>query len=264
MTNRDMRMAIAQQPMKWTTTENVAQIVASLALAAEQGASICVFPELALTGFHRGIREQAVPMVVDPAVRQVQAACRAHAIACALGAPTFDEGEAILNSYLHIDAAGQIVSSVSKNGLTPAEQTFFKPGTERPTMRFGGRVCSTVMCREVDDLDAIAAQLQHEPVELVFWPSLVGHPPGTVHPTSQDTSDLGYINRSAVLARRLGAFVVQCNWPNALNTPDSTYLGESKVYAPDGEILITLPRDEPGVGVFALGERAFRWVPVPA
>ena len=258
-----LRMAIAQQPMSWTTTENVAQIVASLALAAEQGACICVFPELALTGFHRGIREQAVPTVVDPALRQVQAACGAHGIACALGAPTFDADGAILNSYLHIDAAGHIVSSVSKNGLTPAEQTFFKPGTQRPTMRFGGRVCSTVMCREIDDLEAIALQLQAELVELIFWPSLVGHPPGTVHPTPQDTADLGYVKRSAVLARRLGAFVVQSNWPNALNTPDSSYLGESKVYAPDGEILLTLPRDEPGVGVFSLGERAFRWTPMP-
>jgi omega-amidase len=259
-----LHMAIAQPPMRWTAAENVAQIVASLALAAEQGASICVFPELALTGFHRGIREQAVPTVIDPALRQVQAACRAHGVACALGAPSFDAGGAILNSYLHVDATGGIVSSVSKNGLTPAEQTFFKPGTERPTLRFGGRLCSTVMCREIDDLEAIALQLQAEPVELIFWPSLVGHPPGTVHPTPEDTADLGYFKRSAVLARRLEAFVVQSNWPNALNTPDSTYLGESKVYAPDGGLLITLPRDEAGVGVFALGERAFRWTPTPA
>jgi hypothetical protein len=58
--------------------------------------------------------------------------------------------------------------------------------------------------------------------------------------------------------------VIQSNWPQALNTPESTYLGESKAYAPDGEILLTLPRDQAGLGVFTLGERAFRWTPLPA
>lgn len=258
------RMAIAQQPMRWTTADNVAQIVAALALSAEQGAGLCVFPELALTGFHRGIREQGTRAVVELALRQVQAACRTHAIACALGSPTFDASGTILNSYLHIDTTGAIVSTVSKNGLTPAEKTFFAPGTGRPVMEFAGRSCTTVMCREIEDIEAIILQLQHERVDLIFWPSLVGNPPGTVHPTPEDTADLGYFKRTAVLAQRLKAFVVQSNWPNALNTPDSTYLGESRVYAPDGEILLMLPRDEAGVGIFTLGERTFRWAPLPA
>ena len=120
------------------------------------------------------------------------------------------------------------------------------------------------MCREVEDVEAVAAQLQGVAVDLVFWPSLVGNPPGTVHPTQADTDDPGYFKRAAVMARRLSAFVVQSNWPMALNTPDSTYLGESKAYAPDGEILLTLPRDEAGVGVFTLGERTFRWTAMPA
>jgi predicted amidohydrolase len=258
------RMAIVQQPMRWTTADNAAQVVAALALSAEQGASICVFPELALTGFHRGIREQGTPAVVEPALREVQAACSAHRIACALGAPTFEASGSILNSYLHIDAAGDLVSTVNKNGLTPAEQTFFAPGSARPVMRFAGRTCTTVMCREIEDIETIAMQLQSHPVELIFWPSLVGNPPGTVHPAPEDTADLGYFKRTAVLAQRLNAFVVQSNWPNALNTPDATWLGESRVYAPDGEILLMLPRDAAGVGVFTLGERAFRWTPLPA
>lgn len=259
-----LRIAIAQQPMRWTTAENVEHIVAALALAAEQGAGICVFPELALTGFHRGIREQGTPAIVEPALQQVQAACRTRGIACALGAPTFDARGPILNSYLHIDATGAIASTVSKNGLTPAELTFFAAGTVRPVMRFAGRACTTVMCREIEDIEIIAAQLQAEPVDLVFWPSLVGHPPGTVHESGEDSSDLGYVQRTAVLAQRLDAFVVQSNWPHALNTPGSTYHGESNVYAPNGEILLMLPRDQPGVGVFVLGERTFHWTPLPA
>ena len=83
-------------------------------------------------------------------------------------------------------------------------------------------------------------------------------------PTPEDTDDPRYQKRTAALARRLAAFVVQSNWPNALNTPERTHLGESKVYAPDGEVLLTLPRDEAGFGVFALGERSFRWTALVA
>ncbi len=260
----DLRIAIVQQPMAWTTAANVEHIVAALGLAAGQGAHIGVFPELALTGFHRGIRAQAVPAIVDAGLARVRLACRAHRIACALGVPAFGADGAIFNGYRHLDAQGEIVSTLAKNGLTPAEQTFFTAGADRPSMRFAGRICTTVMCREIDDLETIAVQLQATPVELIFWPSLVGNPPGTVHPTPEDTADLGYFKRTAVLARRLESFVVQSNWPHALNTPESTHLGESRVYAPDGEILLTLPRDAPGVGVFNLGERAFRWTPLTA
>lgn len=260
----NLRLAIAQQAMYWTAAENTERIKVSLAVATGQGASLCVFPELALTGFHRGIREQAVPCVVEPALREVQAACRSLGVACALGAPTFAEDGSLLNSYVFIDAVGDLVSTVSKNGLTPAEQTFFKAGAERPLMQFDGRACTTVMCREMEDLDTIAAQFQADAVDLVFWPSLVGHPPGTVHPTQADTDDLGYSRRAASMAKRLDSFVVQSNWPMALNTPESTFLGESKVYAPDGVILLTLPRDEAGVGVFNLGEREYHWTPLPA
>lgn len=266
MTNRrpTLRVAIAQPAMYWTAVENAARIEASLAIAVVQGASVCVFPELALTGFHRGIRKQAAPEVVAPAMEQVRAACRRLGIACALGAPTSADGGAYLNSYVFIDSSGSTVSTVSKNGLTPAELTFFKAGADRPVMQFDGHACTTVLCREMEDVEAIGAQLQGDAVDLVFWPSLVGNPPGTVHPSQADTDDLGYFKRAALMARRLDAFVVQSNWPMALNTPDSTWLGESKAYAPDGEILLTLPRDEAGVGVFDLGECEYRWTPMPA
>ncbi len=80
-----LRVAIAQPAMYWTTPQNVARIVEALEVAARQGARVCLFPELALTGFHRGIREQALPGVVGPALQQVQAACRAQRVVFTLG-----------------------------------------------------------------------------------------------------------------------------------------------------------------------------------
>ena len=252
-----MRMAIAQQAMYWTTAENAACIVASLAVAAEQGACVCVFPELALTGFHRGLREQADPAIVAQALRQVQAACRTHQIACALGAPTFVDDGAILNSYLLVNDQGDIIAETAKDGLTPAEATFFARGTTRSVVQFAGRACATVICREVEDLEPIAAKLADDTVDLVFWPGLVSAVEGAVDP-------LAYGTEVSALARRLGAYVVQSNWPQALNKPEATQLGLSRVVGADGIMVLQLPADQAGIGVFNLGERAYHWTPLPA
>ena len=259
-----LRLAIAQQTMAWTTERNVGHIVEALALAAGQGAQLCLFPELALTGFHRQIREQALPEIVEPALQQVRAACRDARIAGLIGLPTFASDGSVRNSYAFIAADGELGATVHKNGLTAAEQTFFAAGVDRPVMRFSGRDCTTVMCREIEDVDAITAQLDAAPVQLVFWPSIVGHPPGTIAEPERAVQDLGYLQRAGEFARRLNAHLVQCNWPHALNTPERKYQGESKAYAPDGEVLLTLPRDEAGLAVFELGAREFQWTPLPA
>ena len=261
---RALRVAIAQQPMAWTTGENVEHILAALDIAANEGAQLCLFPELALTGFHRQIRTEAKPGIVEPALRRVQDACRKAGIASLLGLPTFGADGNIRNSYAFIGTDGELGSTVHKNGLTPAELTFFAAGDDRPTLRFADRTCSTVMCREIEDVDAIATQLANEPVQLMFWPSIVGSPPGTIIEPQREVQDLGYVERAATFARRLRSHLVQCNWPQALNTPEASYQGQSKVYAPDGEILLTLPRDAAGVGVFTLGEREYRWTPLAA
>ncbi len=54
-----LSVAIAQMRMHWTGEEHTRQIVALLAQAANEGAEVCAFPDLALTGFHRQIRREA-------------------------------------------------------------------------------------------------------------------------------------------------------------------------------------------------------------
>jgi hypothetical protein len=57
---------------------------------------------------------------------------------------------------------------------------------------------------------------------------------------------------------------VQTIWPNALNRPEeSARTGHSACIAPDGELLFRLPMQGYGVGVFTLGDRHYRWHPVP-
>jgi len=49
------RIAIAQIPMHWELAANVHLMKHAMQLAHAQGAGLCAFAELALTGFHRRI-----------------------------------------------------------------------------------------------------------------------------------------------------------------------------------------------------------------
>jgi len=256
---RELRLAIAQVPMQWTVDANLAVIERAMRLAAERGARVCVFSELAITGFHRQIRAEAVPEKVDPAIARVRAACKVLGLACAIGAPTFaPAGGAIYNSYLHIDEHGELAGQVDKTGQTPAEATFFHGGRGRPVAALQGWKTSAVMCCEVEDLALVRAHLPAGAAELLFWPGAMGKAP-----ENRDDQWVDVLPLAQQLARQSNAWVVQNNWPNALNnppgSPDALHLGGSKVFAPSGELLFGLPMHAPGVATFDLGATAFVW-----
>lgn len=277
------RIAIAQVPMHWEMADNVREMRQAMRVARTEGAGLCAFAELALTGFHRRIVDWARPDLIGPALAQVQDEAAALGLAVAFGAPTFGAGGERFNSHLFVHGAGAGVRAavdvhegedqregaragtlagvVSKAGLTAPEATFFSPGTRRPVVRLalgagqGVLACSAVICREIEDHDAIVGALAGTGVELLLWPGQMR--PDPAKPV-QDPPE--HVRQAQALARATGAWVVQTNWPNALNRPEeSEHTGHSACIAPDGELLFRLPEQGFGVGVFALGERAFAW-----
>jgi omega-amidase len=253
-----LRVAVVQPRMQWRTGENLATITWALRRAHEAGAVLCSFPELALTGFHRGIVQEANPAIVRPALAAVQALCVELGVAAALGAPTWDGDGGRFN--LLIDEHGALVATVSKQGLTDPEATFFQRGSERPVARLQGWRCSAVICREVEDHDLIAAQLPRGTADLLFWPGQMRPDPNK--PVSDPPQ---HVQQAQAIARSAGAYVVQSNWPNALNRPEeSAHCGHSAVIAPGGELLFRLPEEGCGLAVFELGpsnDRHFSWIP---
>lgn len=249
-------MAIGQFRMAWTIEENLEAITWCMQQASAAGARICSFPELAVTGFHRQIVDNAMPHKMDRPLRRITALCRQLGMAVAVGAPTFD-GPLRFNSHLLVDAGGAILDAVPKNGLTPAEATFFAHGRHRPIATLAGLACTAVICREIDDRADVLRQLPRGSVDLVFWPGQMRPDPDK---PPQDPP--AHVCNAQALARELGAFVVQANWPNALNRPEqSAGAGRSAVIAPDGELLFRLPQEAAGVAVFELGAREFAWHP---
>jgi omega-amidase len=252
---RPLRLAIVQPRMHWTTVQNTASALLALERAADGGAQLAVFPELALTGFHRDIVAQAAPSLVEPALRRVQQACARHRIAAVLGAPTRDDEGRLFNSAVFVDATGTLLGVVEKNGLTPAEATVCAHGSTRPVVALLGWRTSAILCREVGDVEPVIAQLAGRGVEVIFWPGLMR--PAVDGSTSGPDSHFEDAER---IARGLGAWIVQSNWPNSVNRPEEDIgTGRSVVIAPDGRRCLFLPAEQVGIGVFDLGSSQFDW-----
>jgi omega-amidase len=250
-----LRIALAQLPMQWTIEANMALILDAITLAHGRGAQLASFAELAITGIHRQIGQLAKPELIKPCIDTLQTTCRHLGIAAAVGAPTFDEqGHKFITHFL-IDERGAVAAQVHKIGLTEPEATFFRPGSGRAVGVLQGQRCSAVICREVGDLAPVREQLPPGSTDLVFLPGALRQDPEK--PVADPPA---YIQDAQALARALQAHVIHSNWPNALNRPEETALcGFSAVLAPDGELLIRLPRHVSGVALFALGARDFEW-----
>lgn len=243
--------------MHWEIDANVGAMASAMKVAKAEGAALCAFAELAVTGFHRRIVEHAQPALMAPAVAELQALAARLGLSIAFGAPTFGANGERFNSHLLVDSDGSLAGVVHKNGLTDPEATFFARGTSRPVVRLAGIACTAVICREIEDLVDVRRQLQGHDVELILWPGQMR--PDPAKPV-QDPPE--HVVQAQALAAGLGACVLQSNWPNALNRPEeSGGTGRSACISPAGELLWRLPEQGFGTALFTLGERRFAWHP---
>ena len=235
----------------------MSSILDSMDLAHDRRVRILTFPELAITGFHREIVSLAKPELIAPQIQKLQAACALRSLAVAIGTPTFGDDHARFNSHVLINELGELVSVVSKSGLTAPEATFFSRGGSRPISVLQGVRCTAVICREIEDHAHVCAQVPADGVDLIFWP-------GQMRPDPEKpfTDPPAHVVQAQQLAKTLSAYVIQANWPNALNRPEeSEHTGHSAVIAPTGELLFRLPKQSSGIAVFTVGEDSFEWHP---
>ena len=254
-----MRIAIAQVAMHWTTAENMVAIERAMRLARDHRAQLCAFSELAVTGFHREIAREAVPARVEAALQGVRALAAQLQLAVAVGVPAFGEGGSRFIAHALVDEHGQPVATVAKRGLTAAEATFFARGASRPVGVLQGLRCSAVICREVEDLPEVLAELPAGSTDLILVPGALRQ-----DPDKPRTDPPAYVRDIQRLAQATRAHVVHTNWPKALNRhEESVDGGGGTVVGPDGELHFRLPVQAAGVGVFRLGERRFDRHPQP-
>ncbi|NDY92002.1 carbon-nitrogen hydrolase family protein [Ideonella livida] len=253
-------LALIQPAMHWRLEDNVAALVRALTRARQAGATLCLCPELALTGFHRQIAQEAAPGRVAAGLAQLQATAGQLGLALAVGAPSPAAAGGWHNSLVLIDASGEVAGVIPKNGLTPSEATFFVPGDCRPVVALAGLRVSAVLCREIEDLPQVSAQLAGQGTQLLLWPGLMS-------PVPDDSADglPRHVRQAQAMAQALGTTLVQSNWPYSLNTPHAdTVLGRSVVIQPDGRLAAQLPANACGMGLWSGGDSAMRWIPCEA
>ncbi|GHA49432.1 carbon-nitrogen hydrolase family protein [Photobacterium aphoticum] len=249
-----MKIGIVQLPMGWTIEDNLAHICRTVS-NHYHAVDTFLFPELSLSGFHRQIRSQADPVARERALDQLAQLAYAYRVNLCLGLP-FQSGYQVFNRYLCIDRQGHIAAQWDKIGLTDSEKSYFTAGGlsfdaadpahgSRPIMTLDGINMSTILCREAEDVDCVIHSLQHQHVEVLLWPSYIMQ-------VNEGAQYKGFYANAATIAEALQCYVIQCNWPYALNDPAIRGMGRSVIIGPRGERLGQLPADKASVGIFDL------------
>ncbi|WP_051395233.1 hypothetical protein [Vibrio parahaemolyticus] len=159
----------------------------------------------------------------------------------------------MFNSYLCISNTGRVIAQWDKTGLTESESRFFSKGGNRDVLTINGVRCSAIICREVEDIDWFISQTRSSRPELVVWPSYISQ--------SDDASSLtGYFPAVSDIANKLDAFVLQCNWPHALNDQSISGLGGSRILGRDGKCIFTMPMDQVAVSILEFTEGSLQFV----
>jgi hypothetical protein len=218
-------VAIAQLRMRRTGEENTRQIVSLLARAADEGAQVCVLPELALTGFHRQIRREASAAQVQRWVARVAQGCAAHSIA-AFARGTRRDAHAFVGRRCAAVPCREIEDLAELSAQLPAHGTdlIFWPGAMRPAVD-GTRAPNSY----IEHAQALARATAAWVVQ-ANWPNCLpprgerrsrpqpGHRCGRRHPAApaDGRSRAGRVRAGRIARGRSAAWVavrLNCLWP---------------------------------------------------
>lgn len=186
--------------------------------------SLILFPECALTGFHRALKAVAIQSDIEENCAILQRDCDEKNVAIVFGTPWF-LGDGIVNAavYLAPNAPREVASKV---GLTESERLFFSPGRGRPVYQWRGKRFSIVFCREVLDDQDSGLELA-EQLDFILWPGYIAW--------SDDPEN--YFEAARNIAEKHRCAIYQCNWPDSLNDPQQKKMGGSLVIGASGETI---------------------------
>lgn len=246
-----LKVASVQMEMKWTLEENLSTILSYIDQVSGT-ADLLLFPELSVTGFHRGAREECSKAIAKiDLVPAIADACRMKNVSAWIGMPTVED-QTLFNAYVLISDQGIVMAEVRKNGLTATEAILFKNGVSRATATLHGHRMLPVLCREIVDLPQIKECLPH-PTDIVVWPGFISN-----EELAENEEQVTH-EQAARFATEFNAIVLQSNWANSLNKPEMTTLGGSIAIDKDGKTILRSPNGLPGYYIVNLLTRTGTW-----
>lgn len=194
--------------------------------------SLVLFPECALTGFHRGLKSVSIQGEIEESCEALQRDCNDRNLSIVFGTPwLLEEGFVNAAVYLSPEAPRQVAAKV---GLTESERQFFAPGRGRPVFHWRGRRFSILFCREILDDEDPGLELA-EDLDFILWPGYIAW--------SDDSEN--YQKAARTLAKRHGCAIYQCNWPESLNNPEQKQMGGSLIIDAHGDVVQRAAFDGP-------------------
>lgn len=220
-----MRIALCQTWMETSIDQNLGKIQSCVEKAAKMSADLVVFPECALTAYHRGLPNLLNTVSLEPYYTRILDLARQHKIAILVGSPKL-ENEAIYNAALLAAAPYEQCLWGAKNGLTDSEKRFFTAAQTRATFSYQGKKIGMVFCREILDLEHLIQDFESEEIDFICWLSYIQW-----HPTPdfklEDHLDRDYIKQALECSKCLQIPVINVNAANSLNAPELCNLGGS-------------------------------------
>jgi predicted amidohydrolase len=245
-----MKIAMTQIPMSLTIEGNMSSILQGLAEAKGLGADVAVFPECAVTGYHRDMGKEISRPRIDEVLTRIGGRCAELGISTIGGAPYYgsENQERPWNAALVFDSSGKLTEVFPKIIFTAGEvrHGIFEPGVgeSRRSFELGGRTSAILICVEFDGQEG-QNRTQHCSDllgRMVPKPSLV---------FVIGVLDLGPNSHAAAFAKeaaqKFEAHFVIVNAAEWGGGAPEGCLGRSVVITPNGEVLCEAPWNQAGV-----------------
>lgn len=233
--------AVQTRPSAADIQANAAEHARSIAHAAEQGARICLFPELSLTGYEldaiNADPRRCTVTPDDPRLTPVQEACRDAGVHALVGAPTrTDEGLQV--ATLVIDPTGQVAGRYAKRYLHGPELEMFAAGDRDVVLEIDGWRLGLAICYDAA-VPEHALSVRAAGADAYLVSALYG----------ADGEDR--LREQMTRAAGLGMWAVLAQFTGMTGPYDAC--GRSGVWRPGGEVEVQLDATTPGIAVAALG-----------
>ncbi len=147
-----MRVALCQIPVSSQPAVNLRRVQDAMASAAEQGASVAVFPEATQVRFGSDLRASAEPLD-GPFCSGLSACAKATGVAMVAGVFEPAPNGLVFNTAVTFDASGELVSAYRKLHLFDAfgqsESAEVAAGSEIVTFGMGGLTIGVEICYDL-------------------------------------------------------------------------------------------------------------------
>jgi predicted amidohydrolase len=230
-----MRIAIFQGPAEpGEVSANLDLLDRQAAAATRVGARLLICPEMFLTGYNiGGVRARELAEPADgPSMRRAAEFARQSGIALLYGYPERAPGGGVYNAALLIDRDGRVLANARKCHLYgEIDHGMFTPGPGGfATADLDGLRIGILICYDVEFPESVRT-LALAGVELVAVPTALMQP-------------FEIVTRAVVPARAYENQVFLAYANRTGSEGEQTYVGESRVVAPDGADLAVAGRGE--------------------